>query len=152
MLLSVLAVVVSIVPIRFAGSIEWYDTLSKPFFAAPGWLFDPALVVLFLLMAIAFYIVWQKWPAKEAKMAMSLYLALIALNVVWISLFFGQHNAAGIMFALAESVVLLAMAVLTTCRFYQLDRRAGYLLVPCLLWGAYAVCLSGALWLMNPGA
>jgi tryptophan-rich sensory protein len=152
MLLSALAFVGSVVPIMFAGSIEWYDTLDKPFFAAPGWLFSPALVVLFLLMGIALYIVWQKWPAKEAKMAMSLYLALLALNVVWISLFFGLQNAAGIMFALAESAIMLAIAVLTTGRFYRLDRRAGYLLAPCLLWGAYVVCLNAAIWLMNPGA
>lgn len=152
MLLSVLAFAGSIVPIMFAGSIEWYDKLGKPFFAAPGWLFSPALVALFLLMAVALYIVWQQWPAKEAKMSMSLYLALLALSVVWIYLFFGQKNGTGMMFALAESLVLLAMAGLTTYRFYRLDRRAGYLLAPCLLWGAYTVCLSGALWLMNPGA
>ena len=53
--------------------------------------------------------------------------------------------------ALAEIIVLLAMLALTTYRFYQLDRRAGYLMVPGLLWVAFAACLNVALWLMNPG-
>jgi translocator protein len=152
MLLSVLAAIASFVPIIFARGIEWYDKLDKPFFAPPGWMFGPVWALLFVLMAIALYIVWQKWPAKEARMAMALYAAQLALTVVWIYLFFGEQNAAGMMFALAEIIVLLAMLALTTYRFYQLDRRAAYLLVPCLLWVAYVAILNAALWLMNPGA
>ena len=62
-------------------NIAWQDTLSKPFFAPPNWLFGPAWTVLFLLMAIALYLVWQKWPAKEAKWAaylMTPYLLWVA--------------------------------------------------------------------------
>jgi tryptophan-rich sensory protein len=152
MALAALAAIVGFIPIMFAKGIEWYDQLSKPFFAPPNWLFSPAWAVMFLLMAVAFYLVWQKWPAKEAKMAMSLYLAQLALNVVWNFLFFGQQNSSGIMLALAEILVLLAMIALTTYRFYQVDRRAGYLMVPYLLWVAYAACLNAAILLMNPGA
>jgi tryptophan-rich sensory protein len=151
LLLSIMAAIVGSVPIMFARGVEWYNELSKPFFAPPDWLFGPAWTVLYLLMAIAFYLVWQKWPAKEAKMAMALYLAQLALNVVWSFLFCGQQNAAGIMLALLEIVVLLAMIALTTYRFYQVDRRAGYLMVPYLLWVAFATCLNAAIWLMNPG-
>jgi tryptophan-rich sensory protein len=152
LMLSALAAILGSIPIMFAKGIEWYDQLSKPFFAPPNWLFAPAWTVLFLLMAIAFYLVWLKWPAKEAKMAVSLYLAQLALNVVWNFLFFGQQSASGMMFALAEIVVLLAMIAITTFRFYQVDKRAGYLMVPYLLWVAFATCLNAAIWLMNPGA
>jgi translocator protein len=152
MLLSVLAATMSFVPIMFVKGIDWYDKLSKPFFAIPGWLFSPAWVLLFLLMAIAFFLVWQKWPAKEAKMAMSLYIATLALSVVWSFLFFGQQNTNGIAFGVAESFVLVILMGLTAIRFYQVDRRAGYLLAPCLLWTAYVVCLNVAIFFMNPGA
>jgi tryptophan-rich sensory protein len=152
LLLSALAAVLGSIPIIFARGIEWLDTLSKPFFAPPNWLFGPAWTVLFLLMAIAFYLVWLKWPAKEAKMAMALYMAQLLLNVVWNFLFFGLQDAAGIMFALVEIIVLLAMIAITTFRFYQVDKRAGYLMVPYLLWVAFATCLNAAIWLMNPGA
>jgi tryptophan-rich sensory protein len=152
LMLSTLAAVIGSIPIIFAKGIEWYDQLSKPFFAPPDWLFGPAWSVLYLLMAIAFYLVWKKWPAKEAKMAMALYLAQLALNVVWSFLFFGQQSAAGIMLGLVEIFVLLAMVGLTTYRFYQVDKRAGYLLVPYLVWVAFATCLNAAIWLMNPGA
>jgi tryptophan-rich sensory protein len=127
-------------------NIAWQDTLNKPFFAPPNWLFGPAWTILFFLMAIAFYLVWQKWPAKEAKWAMALYLAQLALNILWNYLFFGLHR---IDLGLVEIVVLLAMIALTVNAFYRVDKRAAYLMVPYLLWVTFATCLNAALWLMN---
>jgi tryptophan-rich sensory protein len=152
MALSILAAIVGFIPTLLAKGAEWYDPLSKPFFALPGWLFSPAWTLMFLLMAIAFYLVWLKWPAKEAKMAMSLYLASLALSAVWSFLFFGQQNTSGIAFGVAESFILVILMGLTAHRFYQVDRRAGYLMAPCLLWTAYIVCLNAAIFFMNPGA
>jgi len=150
LLLSALAAIVGSVPIIFTDGVAWYqDTLVKPFFAPPSWLFGPAWTVLFLLMAIAFWLVWMKWPAKDAKMAVALYLAQLCLNVVWNFLFFGQKNSTGMLLGLIEIIILLAMIALTTYRFYQVDRRAGYLMVPYLLWVAFATCLNAAVWLMN---
>jgi tryptophan-rich sensory protein len=146
LMLSALAAVIGSVPIMFNNGIAWQDTLSKPFFAPPNWLFGPAWTVWFLLMAIAFWLVWLKWPAKEAKMAMGLYLAQLCLNVAWNFIFFGQRS---ILLGLVEIIVLLAMIALTTYRFYQVDKRAGYLMVPYLLWVAIATCLNAAIWLMN---
>ena len=153
MLLSVLAAVVGSVPIIFTDGVEWYQsTLSKPFFAPPSWLFGPAWAVLFFLMALALYLVWLKWPAPEAKMAMAFYLAQLCLNVVWNFLFFGLHSSTGMLLGLVEIVILLAMIAVTAYRFYQIDRRAGYLMVPYLLWVAFATCLNAAVWLLNSGA
>ena len=152
MLLSIAAAVIGSIPRVFTSGVAWYqDQLSKPFFAPPSWLFGPAWAVLFFLMALALYLVWLKWPAREVKMAMGFYLAQLCLNVVWNFLFFGLHSPLGMLLGLVEIAVLLAMIALTTYRFYQIDRRAGYLMVPYLLWVAFAACLNAAIWLMNPG-
>jgi benzodiazapine receptor len=82
-------------------------------------------------------------------MAMAFYLAQLCLNVLWSFLFFGQR---WLLLGLAEMIVLLAMIALATYRFYKVDRRAGYLMVPYLLWAAFAACLNAAIWQMNPGA
>jgi tryptophan-rich sensory protein len=150
LMMSAIAAILGSIPIIFTKGIEWLDTLSKPFFAPPNWLFGPAWTVLFLLMAVAFYLVWLKWPAKEAKMAMALYLAQLTLNVLWNYLFFGLQSPTGMLLALAEIIVLLAMIALMTYRFYQVDKRAGYLMVPYLLWVTFATCLNAAIWLLNP--
>ncbi len=113
--------------IAVTPNIAWQDMLNKPFFAPPNWLFGPAWTALFFLMAIAFYLVWQEWPAKEAKWAMALYLAQLSMNVLWNYLFFGMQR---IDLGLIEIVALLAMIALTVNAFYRVDKKAAYLMVP----------------------
>jgi benzodiazapine receptor len=147
LLFSALAAMIGSLAIIFTGGVDWYqNVLDKPFFAPPSWLFGPAWTVLYFLMALALYLVWVKWPAKEAKMATSLYFAQLCLNVLWSFLFFGQRSA---LLALVEIIILLTFIAMTTYRFYQVDRRAGYLMVPYLLWVAFATCLNAAIWIMN---
>jgi len=128
-------------------NIAWQAALNKPFFAPPHWLFGPAWSILFLLMAIALFLVWRKWPAKEAKWAMALYIAQLVLNVLWNYLFFGMQR---IDLGLVEIVVLLAMIVVTVNAFYKVDKRAAYLMVPYLLWVTFATILNAFIWLLNP--
>lgn len=128
-------------------NIAWQDTLNKPFFAPPNWLFGPAWSILFFLMAIALWLVWLKWPSKEAKWAVALYLAQLVLNVLWNYLFFGMQN---IGLSLVEIIVLLALIVVTVNAFYKVDKRAAYLMVPYLLWVTFATILNAFIWLMNP--
>jgi translocator protein len=78
--------------------------------------------------------------------------ARLALNVVWNFLFFGQQNTNGFAFGVAESFILVILMGLIAHRFYQVDRRAGYLMAPCLLWTAYIVCLNTAIFFMHQGA
>lgn len=148
-ILSALAAIIGSIPITLTSGIAWQDTLSKPFFAPPNWLFGPAWTILFILMAIAFYLVWLKWPARDAKMGMALYFAQLVLNVLWNFLFFGIQANTGIFLGLVEIVVLLAMIAVTISVFYRVDRRAAYLMLPYLLWVCFATCLNGGIWLLN---
>jgi tryptophan-rich sensory protein len=145
MALSFTAAIVGMLAVT--PNLAWQDSLNKPFFAPPNWLFGPAWTVLFLLMAIALFLVWLKWPAKEAKWAMALYFTQLVLNVLWNYLFFGLRNP---LLGLVEILVLLAMIGITTAAFYRVDKRAAYLMVPYLLWVTFATCLNAAIWLMNP--
>jgi tryptophan-rich sensory protein len=145
--LSALAAAAGSIPITLMDGVAWQDSLDKPFFAPPNWLFGPAWTVLFLLMAIAFYLVWIKWPSRDAQRAMALYIGQLVLNVLWNYLFFGQR---WIFVGLVEIVVLLAMIAVTTRAFYRVDKRAAYLMIPYLLWVCFATLLNGAIWLLNP--
>lgn len=145
--LSAAAAAIGSLPISFWGGIAWQNTLDKPFFAPPDWLFAPAWTVLFLLMAIAFFLAWEKWPEKGAKVAVYLYLAQIVLNVLWNYVFFAARL---ILPGFIELLVLLVVVAATTYAFYRVDRRASWLMVPYLLWLCFASALNGALWLLNP--
>lgn len=134
------------VPISVGDGIAWQDTLSKPFFAPPNWVFGPAWTVLFAFMAIALFLVWRRWPAEGTKPAMGLFAIQLVLNVLWNYVFFGAHLIFG---GLIEILVLLATIAATTVAFYRVDRRAAYLLVPYLLWVCFATLLNAGIWLLN---
>lgn len=147
LVLSIAAAVIGSIPIFLMNGIAWQDTLRKPFYAPPNWLFSPAWTVLFLLMAIAFFLVLQKWPEKHAKTAVYLYLAQLVLNVLWNYVFFGARL---IFPGLIEILLLLVFVAVTVYAFYKVDKRAAWLMAPYLVWICFATALNAGIWLLNP--
>ena len=128
-----------------AGSVaSWYPTLAKPWFTPPGWLFGPVWGVLYAMMALAAWLVWRQVGWRNP--ALGLFFVQLALNLAWSLLFFGLQLIGA---ALAEILLLLALIAATTSAFWRIDRRAGLLLVPYLVWVGYACLLNGAIWLLN---
>jgi translocator protein len=122
----------------------WYATLAKPAFTPPDWVFAPVWTALYAIMALAAWLVWRRvgWQGG----AMYLFFAQLALNLLWSILFFGLQLVG---LALVDIVVLVVLIALTAVAFWRVDRRAGLLLVPYLLWVLYATALNGAIWRMN---
>ncbi len=125
---------------------SWYAELQRPWFAPPGWIFGPVWTVLYACMGTAAWLVWRSagWP--RAKSALTWYAVQLALNAAWTPIFFGLRQVA---WAFAEILALLAAIVVTIVTFHRLDRRAAALLVPYVLWVAFAAVLNASLWLLN---
>jgi tryptophan-rich sensory protein len=122
----------------------WYVSLPKPSFNPPSWVFGPVWTVLFLLMAIAAYLIWKKgWKRPEVRVALSLYSAQLVLNVLWTVLFFGYHNLAA---AYVEIIILWFVIFLTMEFFRDISKTAAWLLLPYLLWVAFAAVLTFSIW------
>ena len=130
------------------GAAEFYRQLSKPEWAPPGGVFGPVWSVLYILMAIAAWLVVRArgWP--DAGPAISLYLIQLAFNALWTWLFF-RWRLGGI--ALLEILVLWNLVLLTTRAFWRTRRVAGLLLLPYLAWVSFAAALTYAVWRRNPG-
>lgn len=125
----------------------WYATLNKPFFTPPDWLFAPAWTLLYLLMAVALYLVWKLPQSKQRDSAIAVYAAQLIVNVLWSVGFFGLHN---LLLGLALILLMLALIVLTTYEFYKLSKPAAYAMVPYISWVVFATCLNAAVFFLNP--
>ena len=125
---------------------EWYAGLTKPSWNPPNWLFGPVWTVLYLLMALAAWLVWRKYSFSGASGALALFIFQLGLNAAWSWIFFGLHQ---IGLALFEILVLWAAISLTIIKFWQLNPLAGVLLLPYLAWVTFASVLNLAIWRLN---
>jgi tryptophan-rich sensory protein len=124
----------------------WYQTLVRPSFSPPDWVFAPVWTALYLFMAIAAWRVWRTSISQSRTLALRAFHVQLALNLLWSFLFFGMQ-AIGL--ALVEIIVLLVAIVITTVLFWRIDRPAGMLFLPYITWVAFASLLNFALWVLN---
>lgn len=133
--------------ILISGNTDVYDVLIKPPFALPGNLFGIVWGVLFLLMGIALYLYLNSSVSEtEKKEGKTLFFIQLLLNFFWPILFF---NAGQSFLAFLLLIVLFVFIILTTLKFYQARRISGILLLPYLLYTAYAGYLNFAIWYLN---
>ena len=122
----------------------WYAELSRPAFAPPNWVFGPVWTLLYLMIAIAGWLVWRVTGWRSRPMA--LWGAQLALNALWTPLFFGLHWL-GV--ALLEMTALWLVILLTVRTFFRVSRPAGVLMVPYLAWVSFAWVLNLGFWWLN---
>ncbi len=140
--------------VGFVGSLfttpsipTWYAELVKPAFSPPSWVFTPVWTILFILIGIAFFLVWQKgFSTKVSKTALSLFSIQLTLNATWSFLFFSLHNP---FYAFIEIILLFIAILLTIVWFNKISRTAALLLIPYLLWVAFAAFLNYSIWILN---
>ena len=126
----------------------FYAALTRPVWAPPGWLFGPVWSALFLVMAVAVWLVWRVQHVNQSRsVALALFVAQLVANALWSWLFFAWHLGGA---ALAEVLVLWLLIAGTGVAFWRIKPLAGLLLVPYLLWVTFAAALNWALWRANP--
>jgi tryptophan-rich sensory protein len=127
---------------------DFYGRLAKPTWAPPAEVFGPVWTALYLLMAVAAWLVVRAlgWPA--ARPAMMLYGAQLALNALWTWLFFRWRLGSA---ALLEILILWIALLITLRAFSRARRLAGQLLLPYVGWVTFAAALTYAVWRRNPG-
>ena len=138
--------------VSFAGSIvtvpkvvTWYATLTKPWFTPPDWLFAPVWTVLYAAMALAVWRIGMPNTAVKVR-AVILFVVQLALNGIWSPAFFGLESP---LLGLVIIVPLAFVLANTMIAFWRLDRPAGALLAPYLLWVLYATLLNIGIYALN---
>lgn len=130
-----------------AESAGFYQELSRPSWAPPGWLFGPVWTVLYALMGVAAWLVWRVRGFAGVRTALILFIVQLIFNAVWTWIFFVWRQGA---LAFIEILLLWALIVATLILFWRVSRVAGALMIPYLGWVSFAAALTFAMWRLNP--
>lgn len=122
-----------------ATDTSWYESI-RPSITPPNWVFPIVWNILFFLLGLSLYFAWtiSKNKNDKKKVAFAFGLNLI-LNVFWSVLYFGLRSP---FYAFIEIFFLEASIIYMIYVSYKIDRKAGWLLVPYLLWVSFAIFLN----------
>jgi benzodiazapine receptor len=125
----------------------WYAFLNKPFFSPPNWIFGPVWTILYILMGISLFLIWQKGVKnKNVREALVIFAIQFALNAIWSPIFFGARN---LFLALIVIVFMWIYILKTILAFGKINKTASYLLYPYIAWVSFASILNFSVWILN---
>jgi benzodiazapine receptor len=135
------------VPATLSSLDTWYVNLVKPSFTPPNWIFEPVWVIIFILIGVAAFLIWEEGIKKrKVKQALYIFLTLPILNALWSTIFFGLREP---LYAFIEIVVLWVVILITINKFGKISKLASYLLIPYILWVTFAAILNYSIVILN---
>lgn len=129
------------------GAMADFQALRQPPLSPPGWLFPAVWTALYTLMGVSSFLVLVSGaPQEQVHTALFFYGAQLLLNFVWPLLFF---LAKAYLFAFFWLLALFVLVAVTLVRFGRIQKAAGWLLLPYLVWTAFALYLNLGIYLLN---
>ena len=125
----------------------WYQTLNKPLFSPPNFVFGPVWTILYALMGISIFLVLEKKiKVKERNNLIYLFSLQLLLNFLWSVIFFYFHLP---FVAFLEILFLWGSILLLIIKFWRYSKPASVLLIPYLLWVSFATILNASIVILN---
>ena len=137
----------------FLGSIVGYLTapcndylnLNLPSFAPPALVFPIVWTILYILMGISSYLIYES-GSSESKEALRIYGIQLGVNLLWSFVFFCLK---WYLIAFIWIVVLIILVIIMIRKFYNINKTAAYLQIPYLIWLVFASILSLSVVFLN---
>jgi len=134
----------------FSSVTNWFPTLVKPWFSPPSWLFGPVWIIMYFLMGLSLYIIWNSKAElskqKYRKQFFILFGIQLILNALWSFLFFGLKNPT---YGLIDILFLDIVVAMTIIYAYRVSKYAAILLAPYMVWITFATLLNFEIVLLN---
>ena len=145
-MLALFLVLTFLAPLLSAGldMTGWYAELKKPDLSPPPYVFGPVWTLLYILMGVS---AWGVWQAAGWSRALVPWAIQLVLNAAWTPLFFGLHQPG---WAFADIVLLWIFIIVTMLAFSSVRPWTAWLLVPYLAWVSFAAYLNFSIWRLNP--
>jgi tryptophan-rich sensory protein len=125
---------------------SWFESLEKPAYNPPSWIFSPAWTVLYLLMIAALVVFVLRSEGLTRKVGLVVYAINIVANVLWTPLFFRWHL---IGVAFLDCLFVAATTWFVIAWFWRSTRLGSSLLIPYALWTSFASVLNLHVWILN---
>ncbi len=127
--------------------ITAYASMNKPPLAPPAWLFPVAWTILYLMMGLATYFAFTSENNITGKArAIVMYALQLAMNFMWTIIFF---NWGYYLFAFIWLIIMWAVVICCALQYWKIERLAGYLMIPYILWLTFAAYLNMGTYILN---
>ncbi len=126
-----------------------YGSMNKPPLSPPAWLFPIAWTLLYVMMGLASYFIYDSEAySADRSCALKLYGIQLAMNFLWSIVFF---NWGLYLIAFIWLLVMWCVVILCAFCFFRINKTAGWLLVPYILWLTFAAYLNLGAFILNMG-
>ena len=122
-----------------------YSEVTQPALSPPSWLFPIVWTLIYIMMGIAAYLIYESGH-ESSKKALTLYVIQLAINFIWPIFFFGFD---AYLFAFILIIILWIFVLITTISFYKINKTSGILMIPYVLWLTFAAYLNLGVYLLN---
>ena len=136
---------VGIIGSLLGNSSMGFDSINKPSFTPPGIVFPIVWTILYILMGISCYLIYSSNNPKKTK-ALRVYALQLIFNMLWTFFFF---NLNWYLFSFFWIIVLIVLVSIMIYRFININKTAGYLQIPYLIWLIFASILNLSIYFLN---
>ena len=126
--------------------LSWYPTLHKSLLTPPAIVFPIVWFILYCMIAVAGYLLWQHHHQPKAKLALTFYILQLLLNWAWTPLFFYFHWIGASLLCITAIIILTLITIIITRKTYQLSC---IMLIPYVVWLLFAGYLNAVIWILN---
>jgi benzodiazapine receptor len=125
---------------------EWFNTLAKPSFNPPSYLFGPVWTALYVLMGVSMFLIWNTPKNELRQKALTVFGVQLFFNFWWSILFFSFHT---IFLSVVDILLMWFLIIYMITLFKKIKPVAAYLQLPYLFWVTFATVLNISIWYLN---
>lgn len=130
----------------FRDCLSYFDTINIPFFALPKQLYGIVWGILYILISVSIYKIYQNNRLKDVKNYNLILLINYIFNQLYLFLFFCLKNP---LLGLIDALLIFISSLYLYIETKELDKDSAKYLVPYIIFNIYASILSITIYFMN---
>lgn len=136
---------VGAVSYMLGNNTELYESIYKPILSPPPIVFPIVWAILYLLMGISSYLIYES-GSEETSSALTVYAVSLFFNFLWPIVFFKFQ---WFLLAFIWLIALILIIIYMIYRFSKINKTAGRLQIPYLIWCVFAAYLNYMIYILN---